>query len=134
MTDEPDLKQIERFVLENILDFEQLELVLLAVAEPDHIWTIESLRSLLGFDVETLEQSLAHLVARGLFVCEPRNGTFRYAPATAALAESARELARAHSSQRAQVVHMMSRNAMNRVRTAAIHTFAEAFRLRGPKG
>jgi hypothetical protein len=54
---------------------------------------------------------------------------FRYAPATAALALASDRLALAFQENRATIISLMSRHAIDRVRSGAMRAFADSFIL-----
>ena len=66
------------------------------------------------------------MVATGA-ASEPR---FAYRPASSAMDAAAGRLEREYAERPVRIIQLMSTNAIDRVRTAALHTFADAFVLK----
>jgi hypothetical protein len=64
---------------------------------------------------------------------EGRARRWRYSAGEARLVAAVEALALAYESSRLEVMHVMTQNAFRRIRTSAVATFAEAFRLGGRK-
>jgi hypothetical protein len=74
---------------------------------------------------------LADLVALELATARGAGGPeFRYAPATVALDAGVSALARAYADQRLEIMKLISANAIERLRTAAIRAFSDSFLIR----
>lgn len=118
---------------EFIHSYEQLEILLFLYRRPGEHWSAEDIAQQLKSAPESAAATLEALRARGLLGKQTGPvSTFSYEPATQELAESVTELAEAYAEGPILVIEFMSANAIERVRSSALKTFAEAFRLRGP--
>lgn len=137
MTDTDDLPEDVRALLhEHIESYEQLEVLLLLLRERDGEWTMASLSARLHVREELIGSALEGLRAGGLVVVAgttpaPR---FAYRPATSRLDTAAGRLEREYAERPIRIIKHMSANAIERVRTAALHTFADAFVLKKKDG
>ena len=127
-------ESLRQFLLVYIHTFEELELLLLARRLRGADLELEKAASSINVDAELAGEALAKLASFGLLrVVSQVPLVYAYAEESA-LADHVEELAAAYDEQRLAVVTQVSSNAIVRVRTAAIRTFAEAFMLRkGPK-
>ena len=128
MTDEfPEA--VKALLREHVTSFEKLELLMILSGEPQQAWTAASLSSRLHVSEELVVEALDALQRSRLVgsTVEGEQRTVRYAPASTELAHAARELARIFPDQRAAIIGFMSANAIERVRSGAIRTFADAF-------
>jgi hypothetical protein len=130
---DPTLDALQRFLLEHVATYEELDVLLLLARDPGSEWTARSVADALGPAADDSRAALEGLAARGLLAIEPASATFRYAPLNDEVARAVALLETTYREQRATVAMMMSTNALERVRSSAIRTFAEAFRLKGPK-
>ena len=131
MSDASDLTEDVRALLhEHIDSYEQLETLLLLRREPDEHWTGAGLAGRLRVRAELIDTALAGLEAAGLI--EAMRGSparFVYRPASPGLDATVGRLERAYAERPILVIKLMSANAIERLRTAALHTFADAFVL-----
>jgi hypothetical protein len=87
-----------------------------------------------GLSVDAAEAALRSLAARGLLSFSSSHPKrFLYAPSSA-LHDALGRIVLEYRSNPVQVMSFMTANAIDRVRTAAVRTFAECFRIRGPGG
>jgi hypothetical protein len=128
-------EELRRFLFEHVDDLEDLEIVArFHELGDDRLLNAVEVAVLTRFPVATTTDALARLSARGVLAptaTEPVS--YGYVIADASLHE---RLARAVAEYRREpikVMGMMTTNAIERVRTAAIRTFAECFRIGGPK-
>lgn len=135
MSQEPRLDDLQQFLLENVATYEQLDVLLLLVrGGAGRGWSARAVADALGAaSSEDCRVALEALTARGALTVGADSATFRYEPASAEVARHVTTLEQIYREDRAIVAMMMSTNAMERVRTSAIRTFAEAFRLKGSK-
>jgi len=123
------------FVCERIHSIEQLEVVLLLHRTVDESWTVERIAQALRIAESNAASALGHLTSRGLLERDEQLGPgFRYAPARQELAQSVGELVELYPTARVEIVMWISRCAMDRIRTAHVRAFAQAFLLKPPKG
>ena len=132
MSDAGDLPDDVRALLqEHIESYEQLETLLLLRRERYEHWSAPGLAGRLRVRAELIDTALAALEASGLIqtlATEPRR--FAYRPASAGLDAAVGRLERAYTERPIPVIQLMSANAIERLRTAALHTFADAFVLK----
>lgn len=134
MTD--DLPEDVRALLhEHIESYEQLEVLLLLRRERHEEWTNTGLAArlhvregLIGSALEGLER--AGLVAVTGPAAAPH---FAYRPVSSGLDTAADRLDREYAQRPLRIIQLMSANAIERLRTAALHTFADAFVLNKKK-
>lgn len=122
---------VMRFVEDHVQGFEDLEVLLLMTRSPGSSWTAVSLAEAAFIPPDTVLPVLERLTQRNM-VEQSSDGTFRFLP-TCEHAGAIAELRAAYDVNRVEVIALIAASAMERVRTGAIRTFAEAFRLRGPK-
>jgi hypothetical protein len=132
LSEEPSLEHLQQFLFERVTTYEELEVLLLLLRKEGLAFSAAGVAEQLGASRDDCLTALENLERQGLLARAEEPTKFRYAPSDSALAQGVEELATAYRDQRILVIQMMSRNAVARVRTAAIRTFADAFRLRGP--
>ena len=82
---------------------------------------------------EAAEAALACLATRGILsASSAQPDQFLYVPSAEAR-EAIDQIVREYRENPVQVMRFMTANAIDRVRTAAVRTFAESFRIRRPK-
>ena len=87
-----------------------------------------------GLPVDAAEAALDSLAARGLISSSSASRRrFHFAPPSA-LRDVLDKIVLEYRLNPVQVMSLMTANAIERVRTSALHTFAECFRIRGPGG
>jgi predicted ArsR family transcriptional regulator len=135
VNDAGDLPEDVRALLhEHIDSYEQLETLLLLRRERYEDWTAQTLAARLRVRPEHIETALARLAASGLIEASSGACThFAYRPASSALDAAAGRLEREYAERPILVIRLMSANAIERLRTAALHTFADAFVLKKDK-
>jgi predicted ArsR family transcriptional regulator len=128
-----DLPEDVRALLnEHIDSYEQLEVLLLLRRERYEEWTVTGLAARLHVREELIGSALERLKAGGLVAATraapaPR---FAYRPTSSGLDAAAGRLDREYAERPIRIIQLMSANAIERVRTAALHTFADAFVLK----
>lgn len=130
MTDElPD--DVVDLLHDRLHSFEAVE-TLLVLHEDPRTWRVTEIVDRLNVDRDVVRAALDEL-GRGGFVAAEPDGRFRYAPTDAATAAAVANLVRVYATARLEVMRRMTANAMERIRSSAATTFADAFRL-GKKG
>jgi hypothetical protein len=114
------------FLREHIETYEQLELLLQLRRQPVETWSAQALAELGSYPLDLVEEALEGLARAGT-VARASAGQVRYAPSDAAQQAAIDALASAYQQNPLAVIKLMSANSIERVRTAAILTFAEAF-------
>jgi hypothetical protein len=128
-----DLPEDVRALLhEHIESYEQLEVLLLLRRERHEEWTVAGLAARLHIRAELIGSALAGLETGGLVAAtgaapEPR---FAYRPASSGIDAATGRLEREYAERPIRIIQLMSAHAIDRVRTAALHTFADAFVLK----
>jgi hypothetical protein len=128
-------ESVKALLREHVTSFEKLELILLLAGQPQQAWTIASLSSRVHVPEDLIVEALDALERARLVGSTIEGGQrlVRHAPATAELAHAACELLRIFPELRAAIIVFMNANAIERVRSGAVRTFAEAFILRKDK-
>ena len=124
----PDLRQ---FLFDNVASYDELELLLLLQRQPELDWTVAMAAQELGLLADGCQVALENLAAHGLLVLGVNPVTFRYSPASTQLGEGAEQLERAYRKDRFVIVQLMTTNAMDRVRAAALQKLRGAPQPRG---
>lgn len=133
MTGTDDLPADVRALLhEHIETYEQLEILLLLRRERYEEWTIAALATRLHVRAELIGSALERLRSGGLVAVLSAAGAVRFAyrPGSSGLDAAAGRLDREYSERPIRIIQLMSANAIERVRTAALQTFADAFVLK----
>lgn len=133
MSNGDDLPEDVRALLhEHIESYEQLEVLLLLRRERYEDWTIDGLSARLHVREELVGSAVEGLKASGLVTMTRTAPTpgFSYRPASSGLDAAAGRLEREYAERPIRIIQLMSANAIDRVRTAALHTFADAFVLK----
>jgi DNA-binding MarR family transcriptional regulator len=125
---------IQRLLFEHVASYEQLEALLLLRAEAREFRSVPQLAEKLRIDESSVAAALDSLTAHRLL--EKRAGppvAYRYAPVEAETMALVDRLAALYVEQRLEVIRQMSANSIERLRSSAARTFADAFLLRGRK-
>jgi hypothetical protein len=109
--------------------YAQLETLLSLSARPDRGWTVAELSSELGVGEEEVEQALSGLVKCELARGPGKGGTYQYETRDDARARTVAALREFYQHHPIEVVRIMNRNAIERVRNSATRAFADAFLL-----
>ena len=127
MADDNDIAaHVRAFIAERVDSVAQLEVLLLLHARPDRGWTARDVAAELRIDPNWAERQLAELPRRALAAASGES--YRYAPATAELADAVAGLAKAYAERRVTVINLIFSRPADTLRS-----FADAFRLRKDK-
>jgi len=122
---------------DSVRSFEELEALLFLARRQGQEFSVQEVASALNVTAGSLDEALEELASTGELVqVTQRAGVplYRYAPRDETLRRRVTELEAAYSERRMSVVQMLSANALERVRRAAMRRLADAFRLeRGKK-
>jgi len=131
VSDASDLPDDVRALLhDHIESYEQLETLLLLRRERHEKWTGDALAARLRVRAELIETALAGLEASGLMAATgAAPARFAYRPGSPGLDAAVGRLERMYAERPILIIQLMSANAIERLRTAALHTFADAFVL-----
>jgi hypothetical protein len=127
--DLPD--DVRELLHEHIESYEQLETLLLLRRERYEEWTVEALAARLHVHAELVETALAGLEAGGLVkATAAAPARFAYRPTSSRLDAACGRLEREYAERPILVIQRMSAHSIERLRTATLHTFADAFVLK----
>ena len=114
---------------ERVESFEQLEALLLLHAHRDRAWSPEAVAEELRIQTPEAEAALEHLCRNALLGVRvgSKAVVFAYNPGSPDLADAVDRLARAYDDSRLEIMRLMSRSTIERVRTQALRVFADAF-------
>lgn len=126
-------QDLRQFLLDNVTTYDELEALLLLQRQPSVDWTSVAAAHTLALPVDHCEVALENLAARGLVVLAGNPVAFRFAPASKELAEATEQLQHAYRNDRFAIVQLMTTNAMDRVRAAALDRLGGALQLRGSR-
>jgi hypothetical protein len=127
---------LQAFLRDSVGSYEALEALLLLARNSHRSWTDSELADALKVQTDGITTALNELAAvEGLLEVDnqvvPRR--FKYAPRSTLMQQVVDELAAAYADQRLAIVQLMSANALDRVRGAAMRRLADAFRIERPK-
>jgi hypothetical protein len=123
-------EDLQRFLFDHVESYEELELVVLLRRQRERDWSASEAASELRLTTHAALAGLEALEQRGLVVKGALAGSFRYAPCSLEAAARLAQLDEFYRSQRLSVVMLMSVNAIERLRVATLHRFADTLRLR----
>jgi hypothetical protein len=135
VVDEPS-PQLREFLRDFVSSYEELEVLLLLLAREARDWSAAELAEALRAADDVIDAAAKSLVQVGGLVDAVTAGgqsRFVFAPESERLRGLVAELAFAYVDRRLTIVQIMSSNAVERVRGAAIRRFADSFRLERPK-
>jgi len=128
----PDVQELLR---EHIESYEQLELLLIIRADMESVWTEETLATRFRIPTSLVLAALDGLESAG-FIEVRRQGSeqrYVYLRQSDKVEATISSLAMAYRENPIPIVKLMSANAIERLRTAALRTFADAFILKKDK-
>jgi predicted transcriptional regulator len=128
-------EDVQKLLRDHIESYEQLEVLLLLRAERDRPWTIDSLSERFRLAASLVLPALNGLQRAGFVEARiPHAETqYAYVPQRSDVEASLDGLVQAYREHPISIIKQMSANAIERVRTAALRTFADAFLLRKDK-
>lgn len=121
-----------RELLETVDSFEKLELVCRMGSRPTSAWTMPEISDGLGMSPDVLEEPARALIVAGL-VARTDDGRLRLATVNARTAQAIATLTRLYTDEKLLVVRAVTQLAMERIRSTAVRTFADAFVIRRKK-
>jgi len=134
MTESNLPQRLTLFICENIHSIEQLEIVLLLHGAAGEPWTADRIASTLRIEEKLAQSALRDLATRGFVSNEPRpTSRWRYVTKDPENAQLIDTLADLYPKARVEVVMLISRSAMDRIRTSQVRAFARAFLLKRTK-
>jgi hypothetical protein len=134
LTATPVSDDVRAFLREYIESYEQLEVLLLLQREPSHPWTTDSLGTQLHIAPSALGDALIALRSRRLLESSLKGSEEHYRlVADVAGNETLGRIATLYTENAVEIIKLMSADSIERIRTAALRTFADAFVFRKDK-
>jgi hypothetical protein len=123
-------KNVHAFLRDCVESYEQLELLLFLREHAAEEWPMRDIAERMRFPADEIDQAVKGLLAARCIAerTEPQRA-IRYAPRDEGQAEAIDELAAAYAARPLAIIKLMNANAIERVRSAAMDTFADAFIL-----
>jgi hypothetical protein len=120
---------VQSFLLDHFESLEQLQVLILLQRSPDQHWDASRVTRELSVPLSVAEESLLALKAHGLVAYEgaPGDSRFRYAPSSEELARQVDRLIESYAEQHAEVLRLMTANAIERLRAGVLGAFSSAF-------
>jgi hypothetical protein len=117
---------------QRVTDFEELEILLLLLRQPEGRYTVRATADQLRIPAELVAQSMDALCAHGLLVRFDDGPSYQFRPASAELTDDCEALRGLYDKDRFAIVRLMGHLAIERVRKSTPIAFANAFRFRKP--
>lgn len=126
---------VQVFLREHIESYEQLELLLIVRADRESRWTEGSLGTRLRLSPSPVRAALDRLAAAGFVERQAHSGedSYAYVCQSEETEATIAQLAASYREYPIPIIKLMSANAIERLRTAALRTFSDAFVLRKGK-
>jgi hypothetical protein len=123
-------KNVHAFLRAHIESYEQLELLLFLRQHAAQEWPMSGIAERMRFPADEIDNAVKGLLAARCIAerTEPQRAV-RYAPRDEGQAEAIDALAAAYADRPLAIIKLMNTNAIERVRSAAMDTFADAFVL-----
>jgi len=120
--------EVRELLHEHVQTFEQLEVLVLLGREPEREWRLEAIASALHLSVEVGSEAIAYLSTTGLLTPaqQPSGDGFICHPPSARVLRS---LVAAYDESRTDLMKLMTKLALDRIRTSALRAFSSAFLL-----
>jgi hypothetical protein len=126
---------VQILLRDHIESYEQLELLLLMRSERGAAWTEETLTARLHLAASLVAAALDGLKSAGFVQAQVQGGArhYTYLSQSDEVEATVDRLAAAYREYPIPIIKLMSANAIERLRTSALRTFADAFILRKDK-
>jgi hypothetical protein len=124
--------ELRRFMLAHVRTYEQLETLLLLSRQADRHWSAADLASALKIPGDVAQETLRAL-ATDLIVEAAGASPEAYRLSSGPACDSVRTLERVYADNPLLVMRLMNENAIERMRTDALHAFSSAFVIRRKK-
>ena len=123
-------ENVRAFLRDHVESYEQLELLLFLREQHALEWSMRQIAERMHFPADEIDEAVRGLVVAGCVVerAQPERA-IRYAPRDEGQAAAIDALAAAYAARPLAIIKLMNANAIERVRSAAIDTFADAFVL-----
>jgi hypothetical protein len=129
-------ERLRSFLHDSVKNYEELDALLFLARNENQEFDVQAVNSALNPVAGSLEEALEELTKLGRLVEATRSSAgslYRYAPVDEATRKLVADLQTAYAERRMSVVQMLSANALERVRRAAMLRLADAFRLERTK-
>jgi hypothetical protein len=135
MTRRQNPDELRQFLLDHVEDLAELEILAWFHRESEGTWAAEAdLLKAMPFPPDTTSAALERLVLRQLVSrTAEKPGMLRFEARDSAFSDMLRRAIEEYRQNPVQFMALMTAISIERVRTAALTTFAECFRLGGPK-
>ena len=122
-------EDVQVLLREAACTYEALEVIQLLQADPTCSWTAQEASAKLKFPAGPTAHALERLAIAGVLSRQGRAAepAYAFAPKDQSTAQTLRRLAECYREQRLDIVRLLSAGALERVRSAALHRFADAF-------
>lgn len=124
----PDVRTL---LHERLAGLDELEVLLLVRGDASHGWTASEVAERLGLPESSSDAALESLCMAALLVLDGGGGgaerRYAYRPGTPELDGAVTSLAEIYGERRLEVMRILSNHALDRIRSAAARTFADAF-------
>lgn len=128
--DKPLAEDVSAILHDHIRSWEQLEILLLLHANRSEAWSAESVANRMRLGVELSLRTLEHLSKQRLVESsEDDTRRFWFGPGDPTLDETVGRLAEAYRERQVEVLKILTTDAVDRVRSAAMETFSESLLL-----
>jgi hypothetical protein len=127
---------VQALVCEHVNSFEKLEILLLMRQDPLMQWTFETVSTRLNLPSSVATTALEELAATDLLEAggSGNDRVFRYVPRSQQMSHAVDELATTYQVDRLALMRLLATSSVQRMRSSLVKAFADAFRVRGPKG
>ena len=134
----PDVREIDalkRFLFDYVEDLEKLAVLAWLSEQPTTLGQgRDAVAKATGLPPSSVREALLRLVERRLVLrTEAEPAAFSYAPQDARVAALARRVLDEYRANPRQVMELMTKNSIERVKSAAVQTFAESFATAEPR-
>jgi DNA-binding MarR family transcriptional regulator len=128
-------REVEALLHDHIESYEQLELLLLMRGDREALWTAEALSARLHMHSSLVQAALDRLESAGFIEVRAAGIEKRHAYLGQSdnVEATISQLAAGYRENPIPIIKLMSANAIERLRTGALRTFADAFILRKGK-
>ena len=123
---------VQAFLRQHVESYEHLEVLLLLQSHRSEHWSSEAVAEKLRITTAAAREAIDHLDRNGLLRSRASDSgpACRYCPASESLESMVDRLVQIYEDNRLGVILLMNAGAIDRVRSAALQTFADAIRLK----
>jgi hypothetical protein len=135
LAEDRKLLELRQFLFSYVETYEELQVLACLGVGRELWWEPENVTRECGVEASATLSALERLAARGVLAQQGTDSgvQFRLHEDFRPRAGILDRLALEYRQNRLQLIEMLTHNAIERVRASALKTFAECFRIRGPK-